>query len=141
MAAISLPERGQPLDVNYIYEMVSQINSIENRIAIRNTSVSTVNSNTDTTSNIKIYAEQKALSTTEAKANTIETVTFSFDQKFKFVPVVTATVFNDGGSTTGDDVICTLRNLTTSGVAVVVRFNSAGKVDLFVNMIAIGIPV
>ena len=140
MAAISLPERGQPLDVNYIYEMVSQINSIENKIAIRNTSVSTINNNTDTTSNLKFYAEQKALITSEAKANTTETITFTYP-RFKFTPVVTATVLNDGGSTSGDDVICTVRNLTTSTAAVVVRFNAAGKVDLFVNLIAIGIPV
>jgi hypothetical protein len=140
MAAISLPERGQPLDVNYIYEMVSQINSIENRIAIRNTSVSTINNNTDTTSNLKFYAEQKALITSEAKANTTETITFTYP-RFKFTPVVTATVLNDGGSTSGDDVICTVRNLTTSTAAVVVRFNSPGKVDLFVNLIAIGVPV
>jgi len=140
MAAISLPERGQPLDVNYIYEMVSQINSIENRIAIRNTSVSTINNNTDTTSNLKFYAEQKALITSEAKANTTETITFTYP-RFKFTPVVTATVLNNSGSTSGDDVICTVRNLTTSTAAVVVRFNAAGKVDLFVNLIAIGIPV
>lgn len=140
MAAISLPERGQPLDVNYIYEMVSQINSIENRIAIRNTSVSSINANTDTTSNLKFYAEQKALITSEAKANTTETITFTYP-RFKFTPVVTATVLNNTGSTSGDDVICTVRNLTTSSVAVVVRFNAAGKVDLFVNLIAIGIPV
>jgi len=47
MAAIPLPERGQPLDVNYIYDMVSQINSIANTIAIRATSTSKVNENTD----------------------------------------------------------------------------------------------
>jgi hypothetical protein len=139
MAAISLPERGQPLDVNYIYEMVSQINSIENRIAIRNTSVSTVNANSDTTSNIKFYAEELALTTTEAKANATDSVTFTFP-RFKFTPVVTASIFNRSGSTPGDDVIFTLRNITTSSATVVVRFNSSGKVDLRVNLIAIGIP-
>lgn len=140
MAAISLPERGQPLDVNYIYEMVSQINSLENRIAIRNTSVSSINGNTDTTSNIKFYAEQKALITSEAKANTTETITFTYP-RFKFTPIVTATVVNNSGSTPGDDVICTLRNITTSTAAVVVRFNAGGKVDLLVNLTAVGIPV
>jgi len=140
MAAISLPERGQPLDVNYIYEMVNQINSIENRIAIRNTSVSSINGVQDTTSNIKFYAAQQALITSEAKANTTETITFTYP-RFKFTPIVTATVFNFSGSTPGDDVICTLRNIGTEGAAVVIRFNSAGKVDLRVNLTAIGLPV
>jgi hypothetical protein len=139
MAAISLPERGQPLDVNYIYDIVSQVNSIENRIAVRNTSVSNINGNTDTTSNLRFYAQQQALITSESKANTTETITFTYPV-FKFAPVVTATVVNRSGSTYGDDVICTLRNITTSTAAVVVRFNSAGKVDLLVNLIAVGIP-
>ena len=134
MAAISLPERGQPLDVNYIYDIVSQVNSIENRIAIRNTSVSNINNNTDTTSNLRFYAQQQALITSESKANTTETITFTYPV-FKFTPVV-----NRSGSTYGDDVICTLRNITTSTAAVVVRFNAAGKVDLLVNLVAVGIP-
>ena len=140
MAAISLPERGQPLDVNYIYEMVSQINSIENRIAIRNSSVSSIAKVEETTSNLKFFASQQSLITSEAKANTTETITFTYP-RFKFTPIVTASIFNFSGSTPGDDVICTLRNLTTTTAAVVIRFNSAGKVDLRVNLTAIGLAV
>ena len=138
MAAIPLPERGQPLDVNYIYDMVSQINSIANTIAIRATSTSKVNENTDTTSNLKMFSATKTLSTTNASGNTTESFFFTYPE-FKFTPVATATIINNTGSTTGDDVICTLRNVGTSRAEGVVRFNTSGAVNLSVSVIAIGI--
>jgi hypothetical protein len=140
MAAINLPERGQPLDTEYLYAIVNQINSIENRLAVRQTSVSKVNANTDTTSNMKFFAITQPLTTTQATANVVETITIPYGINFKFPPVVTATIVNNSGSKYGDDVICTLRNITTSGATAVVRFNVAGAVNLSVNLIAIGIP-
>jgi hypothetical protein len=138
MAAIPLPERGQPLDVNYIYDMVSQINSIANTIAVRSTSTSKVNDNSDTTSNLKFYSATKTLSTSNASGNTTESFFFNYPE-FKFTPVVTITVVNNTGSTAGDDVIGTLRNIGTSRAEGVVRFNTSGAINLSVNMIAIGI--
>jgi len=140
MAAINLPERGQPLDTEYLYAIVNQINSIENRIAVRQTSVSNINGNTDTTSNLKFAAITQPLTTTQATANVIEEITVPYGVTFKFTPVVTATVVNKSGSKYGDDVICTLRNVTTSSAKIVVRFNVSGAVNLEVNVIAVGIP-
>lgn len=138
MAAIPLPERGQPLDVNYIYDMVNQINSITNTIAIRSTSTSKVNTNSDTTSNLKFYAETKNLSTTNASGNATESFFFTYPE-FKFPPVVVVTVTNNSGSTAGDNVISTLRNVGTSRAEGIVRFNVSGAVNLSINAIAIGI--
>ena len=138
MAAIPLPERGQPLDVNYIYDMVSQINSITNTIALRSTSTSKVNENSDTTSNLKFYAATKSLTTTNSSANTTESFFFNYPE-FKFAPVVTITVINNSGSTIGDNVITTLRNVGTSRCEGVVRFNTSGGLNLSISMIAVGI--
>jgi hypothetical protein len=138
MAAIPLPERGQPLDVNYIYDMVSQINSITNTIAIRSTSTSRVNENSDTTSNLRFFASTKTLSTTNASGNATESFFFTYPE-FKFTPVVTVTLVNNTGSTAGDNVISTLRVVGTSRCEGVVRFNASGAVNLSVNIIALGI--
>lgn len=138
MAAIPLPERGQPLDVNYIYDMVSQINSITNTIALRSTSTSKINENSDTTSNLKFYAATKTLTTTTSSANTTESFFFNYPE-FKFAPVVTITIINNSGSTVGDNVITSLRNVGTSRCEGVVRFNTSGGVNLSISMIAIGI--
>jgi hypothetical protein len=138
MAAIPLPERAQPLDVNYLYDMVSQINSITNTIAVRATSTSRINTNSDTTSNLKFYAETKSISTTNASGNGTESFFFNYPE-FKFTPVVTITVVNNTGSSAGDNVIATLRNVGTSRCEGVVRFNASGAVNLSINMTAIGI--
>jgi len=138
MAAIPLPERAQPLDVNYLYDMVSQINSITNTIAVRATSTSRINTNSDTTSNLKFYAETKSISTTNASGNGTESFFFNYPE-FKFTPVVTITVVNNTGSSAGDNVIATLRNVGTSRCEGVVRFNVSGAVNLSINMTAIGI--
>jgi hypothetical protein len=138
MAAIPLPERGQPLDVNYIYDIVSQINSITNTIAVRSTSTSRINSNSDTTSNLKFYAETKTLSTTNASGNDTESFFFNYPE-FKFPPVITITILNNTGSSAGDNVLATLRNVGTSRCEGVVRFNVSGAVNLSISMIAIGI--
>lgn len=138
MAAIPLPERGQPLDVNYIYDMASQINNLTNAVTIRSTSSSRINENSDTTSNLKFYAATKTLSTTNASGNTTESFFFTYPE-FKFVPVATITIINNSGSTSGDDVTHVLRSVTTTRAEGIVRFGTSGAVNLSVSIIVIGI--
>lgn len=138
MAAISLPEKGQPLDVNYIYDMANQINNLTNVITVRSTTSSRINENSDTTSNLKFYAATKTLSTTNASNNTTESFFFTYPE-FKFTPVATITVVNNSGSTAGDDVTFTLRNITTTRAEGIVRFGTSGAVNLSINIIIIGI--
>lgn len=138
MAAIPLPERGQPLDVNYIYDMASQINNLTNAVTIRSTSSSRINENSDTTSNLKFYAATKTLSTTNASGNTTESFFFTYPE-FKFAPVATITIINNSGSTSGDDVTHVLRSVTTTRAEGIVRFGTSGAVNLSVSIIVIGI--
>jgi hypothetical protein len=140
MAAISLPERGQPLDVNYIYELVTQINAINNQLAVRATSTSTVGTDSDTTSNLKFYAFTKPLTTTNASGNGKESFFFEYPD-FKFPPIVTISIINNTSSevTPGDNVVATLRKVATSRCDGIVRFNTSGAVNLSISMIAIGI--
>lgn len=138
MAAISLPERGQPLDVSYIYDMASQINNLTNAVTIRATSSSRINENSDTTSNLKFYAATKTLSTTNASGNTTESFFFTYPE-FKFAPVATITVVNNSGSTSGDDITHVLRSVTTTRAEGIVRFGTSGAVNLSVSIILIGI--
>lgn len=138
MATLPLPERGQPLDVNYIYDMVNQINNITNTIAVRSTSTSKINSVADTTSNLKFYAETKALTTATIYGNTSDSFFFTYPE-FKYPPVVTVTVLNNDGSTIGENVLITLRTVGTSRCEGKVRYNVSGAVNLSISMIAIGI--
>jgi hypothetical protein len=139
MAAIPLPERGQPLDVNYIYDIANQINNLTNTVAVRATATSRVNTSSDTTGNLKFYAETKPLTVISATANGTESFFFTYPA-FKFPPVVVITVINNSGSNAGNDVRYTLKKeATTTRAEGVVRFGSAGQVDLSISLIAIGI--
>lgn len=139
MPSIPLPEKGQPLDLNYIYEMASQINSLTNTVAVRATSSSKVNTNTETTSNLRFFAA--TLPITRTSATTGETEIFSFNYpELKFIPVVTATVVNNSGSDAGKAATVVLNTVTTSKAEGVVRFGASGAINLSVNVIAVGIP-
>ncbi len=139
MAAISLPERGQPLDVNYIYEMASQINNLTNTIAVRSSSSSRVNTNSETTSNLRIFASTISLSTTSATSGQTETFSFNYPE-LKFTPVATATIVNNSGSDAGKNTSVILNTVTTSKSEGIVRFGTSGAVNLSVNVIVVGIP-
>jgi hypothetical protein len=139
MAAIPLPEKGQPLDVNYIYEMANQINNLTNTIAVRSSTSSRVNTQSETTSNLRIFASTIPISTTSATSGQTETFSFNYPE-LKFVPVATATVVNNSGSDAGKAASVILNVVTTSKSEGVVRFGSSGAVDLSVNVIVVGIP-
>lgn len=138
MASITPPTPSQPLDVNYIYKIVNEINNINNAITVRNTSTSKINANTETTSNLKFYAETKNISRADASGNATESFFFTYPE-FKFTPVVTISIINNTGSSAGDNVIATLRNIGTSRCEGVVRFNTSGAINLSISMIAVGI--
>lgn len=139
MAAIPLPEKGQPLDVNYLYEITNQINNLTNTIAVRSSNSSRVNSNSETTGNLRFFASTIQLSTTSATGGETETFSFNYPE-LKFVPVITATVVNNSGSDAGKTATVVLNTVTTSRVEGIVRFGTSGAVSLSVNVIAIGIP-
>jgi hypothetical protein len=138
MGAIPLPQPGQPLDVNYLFDVVNQVNNLTNTVAVRSTSTSRVNTNSDTTGNLKFYAETKNITITNTSGNAIETFFFNYPE-FKFAPVVTITVVNNTGSTAGSNVIPTLRTVGTARCEGVVRLNVSGDINISINMIAVGI--
>lgn len=139
MAAIPLPEKGQPLDVNYLYEITNQINNLTNTIAVRSSTSSRINTNSETTSNLRIFASTINLSTTSATAGETETFSFNYPE-LKFIPVVTATVVNNSGSDPGKTATVVLNTITTSRTEGIVRFGTTGGISLSVNVIVVGIP-
>jgi hypothetical protein len=139
MPSIPLPEKGQPLDLNYIYEMASQINSLTNTVAIRATSSSKVNTNTETTSNLRFFASSVPIARTSATSGQTEEFSVTYPE-LKFTPVVTATVVNNSGSDAGKAATVVLTNVNAGRTEGIVRFGASGAINLSVNVIVIGIP-
>jgi spore germination protein YaaH len=145
MNAISPPERGQPLDLDYIYQIVSQVNALNNAIASRGSSSSRINTTSETTANLRIWAQTIAIAEKSASnTQVISMPDFNYSSAgFKQVPVVTATIVNNGGVTgtdAGNSAQVILNNVNAQSASGIVRFGLSGGINISVNLVAIGIP-
>ena len=146
MAKVPLPDRGQPLDVTYLYQIANALNDAVDTISTATYNYTTVDTRGVArqdvkNSNAKFYATYKDIVTDETvSSNTTRSFFVDFASEFKYPPIVTATAVNTGTSAIGNDVIVVITSVTTSRVEGVVRFNSSGSVSTSVNVIAIGLP-
>lgn len=149
MAKVPLPDRGQPLDVTYLYQIANAVNDLSDSISTATYNYTTVNTkgigiNTVKNSDAKIYATYEDVVTGETvSANTTRGWTINFNSPFQYPPLVTATVVNTTtgeAAPVGNDVIITVTQVSTESVSGVVRFNSSGNISVSINLIAIGLP-
>jgi hypothetical protein len=145
MSGIPLPDRGQPLDVTYVYDMANAINNVASQISSATYNYTTILTRDAGQQSIQTQAAKVVGSYIDITNN--ENVTagqtkpfsYSYPADFKYPPIVTATVMNRG-SDLGDDVTVTLRSVTNSRIDGIVKFNASGQVTITVNLLAIGIP-
>lgn len=145
MATIPLPERGQPIDVSYIYQIANALNQLSDQVSVATANYTTIDT---------LSAGKQSVKTSEAKvvagfvtvasnktvtASQTQTFTYNFS-RFKYTPVVTATPVNSGKTTAGENVSVVITDVTTESVSGIVRFNTAGEVSAIVNLIIVGIP-
>ena len=141
MGLISLPERGQPLDVNYIYEMANQIYELQKATTNTSTNISRINGVGTTNNRVIFYANSVSMT----YPNVISGESREFEatlQGFTTPPQVTATVLNTAGatsSTAGDNVSLVLTLVSNDIVKGKVRFVTPGPISLLINIMAIGI--
>jgi hypothetical protein len=146
MAKIPLPERGQPLDVTYIYQLADTINDLSTQVSSATynyTTIDTVSAGKQSvkTSDTRMIGGfiQVANNSTVSAGNE-KTFTYDFPSDFKYAPIATATAVNIGNTPAGQNVTVILKSVTTSRVEGVVRFGASGDLSLNVNLIIIGIP-
>lgn len=144
MAKLPLPERGQPLDVTYIYSLVDTINDL-----------STQNSSTASNyTEIERGNQKESIKTSQTKIvgkyidivndstiNAGNEKTFATSiSDFKYPPIVSVTVENVTNTPAGRDVKVVLTSVTTSRIEGLVRFGTSGNISIGVHLIAVGIP-
>jgi hypothetical protein len=145
MSKIPLPNRGQPLDVNYIYQIADAVNSLAAGSASSSNKYVSLSTVTAGPLEVKISETRVVGGYTEVANNTQVTSggelpwTISYTG-FKYAPIVTATPINVGNTTAGSDISVIIKGITTSSVYGVVKFKTGGQVSIGVNAIAIGIP-
>lgn len=148
MAILSVPDRGQPLDVNYLYNIVDAINRLSAQVSPSNYKYVSVDTPSSGTQNIKA-SEARIIggfapvyqNTTEVKTGEVKDFTYTFPADFRYAPIVTATPVNIGEVTTaGKNVSVIIRAVSPGKVEGTVRFNEGGNLSIGVNLIAVGIP-
>jgi hypothetical protein len=146
MAKIPTPDRGQPLDVSYIYQIVEAINELSSQISsarYKYASIDTSNGNESTLlTDTKVVAGEKVIypNLTTVTADSTQPFSYSFKGEYKYPPIVTATPVLIEGTSSGQDVSVIIQSITNSSVNGIVKFNTGGSLALKVNIIAIGIP-
>ena len=146
MAKVPLPERGQPLDVTYIYQLADTINDLSTQVSSATYNYTTVDT---------VSAGKQSVKTSEARmiggyvevannstvsAGNEKTFSYDFPSDFKYQPIATATPVNIGNTPAGQNVNVILKTFTTSRVEGIVRFGASGDLSLAVNLIILGIP-
>jgi len=148
MAKLPLPERGQPLDLSYIYQMASVINDLSAQVSPSNYKYVTLDTPSSGKQSIKASEARiiggfvSLVSSSTVNAANEKEFSYDFSSDFAYPPIATATIVNTGESPTeaGKDISLSLTSVTTSNVKGVVRFNTSGEVSVGVNIMLIGIP-
>jgi hypothetical protein len=140
---IPLPERGQPIDLNYLYQIANSINDLSNAVSTSNTT-SVINNGINpredvTTNKLRFYATTRNVVVGNVNGGTSQNWSVDLSPDFLFTPVAVATVQNNTASTAGNNITLVIRNITTSRVEGNVLYNAGGSIDININVIAVGV--
>jgi hypothetical protein len=147
MSKVPLPERGQPIDVSYVYQLTNAINQISDQLTSVGYNYTTVDTpsagkqNVET-ANARIIGGSVVVTSGEDQArNSTKPFNYSYNNNFKYPPIVTATVVNSGViGTAGAGATVVLTNVDQNSLSGIVRFDASGKASVSVNLIIVGIP-
>jgi hypothetical protein len=145
MAKVPLPERGQPLDVTYLYQLVEAVNDLSTQVASKVTNNTVIDTASAGKKDVKTSNSRIVGGLVEVANNSTVSAgnekTFTYDFKdFKYPPIVSATPVNTGQTPAGQNVNIILKSVTETRVEGIVRFGASGDLSLSVHLIIIGIP-
>ena len=146
MAKVPLPDRGQPLDVTYMYQLANAINDVADTVSTATSKYATIETRavgkqTLKVSDIRIYAGYIEVSNTETvTATQVIEKSADFGVSFAYPPVVVATVVNNNTQSAGNSATVVVSSVSTTSSSFRVRFDAAGDATVGVNFIAIGVP-
>lgn len=132
MATVPVPQRGQPIDLTYIYKIAEEVNNLSRQSAYSTNkfvSVDTPGAGVGR-QDIKVGESRIIGGYKEIASNATitdgQSVAFFYDfpaADFKYPPVVTVTPMNVSGTDAGKNVLVILTSVTTSRIEGIVRFN------------------
>ena len=148
MSILPVPERGQPLDTTYIYDIVKSINDLYTLLG-SDSRVGHVGVYTKgpegpqemKTSEAQIEAGFTTVSPSSLQpAGTSLSWSYDFRKQFAYSPIATATAYNNTSTDSGKDVTVTINSITPSKIEGFVKFNVGGETPVGINILAVGKP-
>jgi hypothetical protein len=146
MSKLSLPQRGQPLDLSYLYDIAKVVNELSSQISpstSKTVTIDTVSAGTQTikTSEAKIIGGYiEVYNNTNVSTGSEKSFVYNFSDDYKYAPIVTATPVNVGNTSAGKNVSVVIKSITTSKVEGYITVNASGDVTIGVNLLIIGVP-
>lgn len=144
MSIIPLPERGQPLDVTYIYQLATAVNQLATASPSTQklVHISVPNGGTDSKNinEIRVVTSSVTIGKQTTTAGEEFTFPIAYPFEFKYPPIITATPVNIRNTPAGKNVTVVLNDITTSSAQGTVRFGTSGDLAIAVHLIIIGIP-
>jgi hypothetical protein len=144
---IQLPQRGQPIDYTYLYQLVEQVNSVSAELSRSKTSNTFDNGNPSQARDNLSASDTKIVATTlkftdnmkDTKDSITKTISFG-SAGFLYNPVVTVTPQIVDGSSTFD-LSTMITSITPNSVTVKINYNYGKKQDVVIilNVLAIGV--
>jgi len=138
----TLPQLGQPIDVQYLYDIVQSLISINSELARKTSATAYIDNGLDKDATKKTSDLSVSASTTSVTTNQKVTVNQSitkvipFQISFKFPPVVTLTPVSKNSA----NITTIINTIDSKSVTCTLIFNQAGTATVDLNVIAIGIP-
>lgn len=138
MGILATPSRGQPLDVDYVAQIATQVNTLTTLVGDNSTSYSSINGVSVKTSEIKMFATSvNVTAATNSASGDFVDITLSYPT-FKGAPVLTASVVSGTSSNIGDDATVVFKNISSQQAIMRVKYNYGGTLNVNVNVIAVG---
>jgi hypothetical protein len=139
MAQIETPDRGQPLDISYLYRIVREINNISQLIGKGMSKIKyrdTATPSQPRTGDLAFYAETFKIVDANLSVQPNARATFDYSGIFKTTPVVVCSVTSSSGVS---NLYPVLEKVTQNGCNVnVFSSSTSGKFSADVSIIAIG---
>ena len=135
------------MDMSYLYTIAKAINDLSdqnaatasaNNFIISNKNGETKSSKVANSQIIGTYITVTSAGATNSANERTQIV--NFKPAFASPPIVTATLVNNGNTSTGTDISVVVQNQTSDSCSIVVKFGSSGIASVGVNIIAIGLP-
>jgi hypothetical protein len=146
MGKLIVPQRGQPLDVSYMYDIVQALNELQDQVGSTTLDLLKIVQKDNTSNTTKMNRSSAfgitipAITPQKVEANKPYPVSVTFSPNFKSTPIVVATPFNAGNTEAGRSVSVVLTKVSKDNALFAITFTVAGEATVDLNVFAMGIP-